>query len=208
MEDPDIPLRTTSQEPRPQSSSGSLSSGPLAVELVNPSSKSKLETPQHFYRPPAPPGTGTTGHSYSPSQASYISPFGTKPVGKIGVHKPREIIRVERDYSVGSEGCQFWSGWLSELEGRITPTEFQNTLNEMNSILASAHAPSKSIFDNLLAIFTFYLSPLMISTHYQREMRKFDQTIKDANRETFNPAGLNILHPRKNAFLFLEIEYY
>lgn len=45
--------------------------------------------------------------------------FGTPPVGVIGKHKPREIVRVERDYSVG-ELCQFWSGWIWELEGRVS----------------------------------------------------------------------------------------
>jgi len=29
------------------------------------------------------------------------SAFGTEPMGQIGVHYPREMIRVERDYSGG-----------------------------------------------------------------------------------------------------------
>jgi hypothetical protein len=29
------------------------------------------------------------------------SVFGTDAVGEIGVHHPREIIRIERDYSAG-----------------------------------------------------------------------------------------------------------
>lgn len=45
--------------------------------------------------------------------------FGTKPQGIIGKHKPREIIRVERDYSAG-DVIQFWSGWVWELEGRVS----------------------------------------------------------------------------------------
>lgn len=44
--------------------------------------------------------------------------FGTQPVGVIGVHKPREIIRLDRDYTSG-EICQFWSGFPLELEGRV-----------------------------------------------------------------------------------------
>jgi len=144
----------------------------------------------------------------STSYSSYISPFGTDPVGVIGIHKPREIIRVERDYSIGGEGCQFWSGWIMELEGRITPTEFQNTLNEFNQVLGSAHDPYKSCCDNCVAVLTFYLSPLVFGSHYDREMKRFTKLIDRANRELYNPAGLNILNPRKSAFLFLEIEYY
>lgn len=48
--------------------------------------------------------------------------FGTPPVGIIGVHKPREIIRLDRDYSSG-EICQFWSGFPIELEGRVSSFE-------------------------------------------------------------------------------------
>lgn len=45
--------------------------------------------------------------------------FGTPPVGIIGVHKPREILRLDRDYTSG-EICQFWSGFPIELEGRVS----------------------------------------------------------------------------------------
>ena len=44
--------------------------------------------------------------------------FGTPPVGIIGKHKPREIIRIHRDYSAG-EICQFSSKYPPELEGRV-----------------------------------------------------------------------------------------
>jgi hypothetical protein len=27
--------------------------------------------------------------------------YGTDPIGEIGVHHPREILRIERDYSAG-----------------------------------------------------------------------------------------------------------
>ncbi|BGP15170.1 hypothetical protein JCM10213_008690 [Rhodosporidiobolus nylandii] len=135
------------------------------------------------------------------------SVFGTAPVGVIGKTKPREVIRIERDYSAG-ETCQFWSGWIWELEGRVSPTDFQNTLNELNTVLASAHDPYKSIFDNCLAVLTLYLSPYVFGSHYDREMRNFHRILERANREIYNPAGLNFLSPKRNAFLFLEIEYY
>ena len=44
--------------------------------------------------------------------------FGTPQVGIIGQHKPRDIVRLDRDYSEG-EICQFWSGYPFELEGRV-----------------------------------------------------------------------------------------
>lgn len=52
--------------------------------------------------------------------------------------------------------------------GQISPTEYQNTLNELNEVLASAHNPYKSCFDNTLAVLTLYLSPLVLGSHYER----------------------------------------
>ncbi|GAA5854072.1 hypothetical protein JCM9279_004372 [Rhodotorula babjevae] len=135
------------------------------------------------------------------------SVFGTAPVGIVGKTRPREVIRVERDYSAG-ETCQMWSGWVYELEGRVSPTDYQNALNEINEVLASAHDSTRSLLDNCLAIVTLYLSPLVLSSHYQREMRRLRTVLERLNRDLFNPAGLNLLSPLSTAFLFLEIEYY
>ncbi|TNY17857.1 Golgin subfamily A member 7/ERF4 family-domain-containing protein [Rhodotorula diobovata] len=164
------------------------------------------------------------------SQGSSVggeSVFGTPPVGVVGKTRPREVIRVERDYSSG-EVCQLWSGWIWELEGRVSPTDYQNTLNELNEVLASAHDPTKSFIDNCLAVLTLYLSSLLVSSHYERvrasrrlltawrltlrwwvqEMRRLHSVLARANSDLYNPVGLNLLSPCENAFLFLEIEYY
>ena len=41
-------------------------------------------------------------------------------------------------------------------------------MNEMNSILASAFDPYKSIFDNVLAVMSLYISTWLFSSHYDR----------------------------------------
>ncbi|MBW0493516.1 hypothetical protein O181_033231 [Austropuccinia psidii MF-1] len=137
--------------------------------------------------------------------------FGTPPAGVVGQSKPRATVRIERDYSArGSTSgrIQFWDGWLQELEGRVTPLDFQNTLNDLNAILASAYDPYSSIFDNALAILTLYLSNWLFRSHYEKKMKLFEETLQHYNQTIYNPAGLNLLHPRKVAFLFLQIEYY
>ena len=59
-----------------------------------------------------------------PKSAYYFGPpppdsaYGTAPVGQIGVHHPREILRVERDYT-GGEVIQFAPIYPLELEGRV-----------------------------------------------------------------------------------------
>lgn len=46
------------------------------------------------------------------------SAYGTPPIGQIGVHHPREVVRIERDY-VGGELIQFSPVFPLELEGRV-----------------------------------------------------------------------------------------
>ncbi|KZO99605.1 hypothetical protein CALVIDRAFT_595724 [Calocera viscosa TUFC12733] len=159
------------------------------------------------------PSTSAETAPRIPKSSYYIGPpastsaYGTPPTGKIGVHYPREILRVERDYS-GGEIIQFHPAYPLELEGRVTHTQFQETINSINEHLISAHSLWWSFFDNVLAIITLYLSWLLFSTHYEREMTKLRATIDRLNRDVYHPAGLSILWPRNVAFLFLEIEYY
>ncbi|KZS90355.1 hypothetical protein SISNIDRAFT_187218 [Sistotremastrum niveocremeum HHB9708] len=135
------------------------------------------------------------------------SAFGTEPMGTIGTHYPREIIRVERDYESG-ELCQFATAYPLELEGRITPTEFLESINAINEILISAHSTLAAFVDNTVAVLTLYISNLFWTTQYDRSMKRLAGLIDELNAQTFNPRGLNILWPRRVAFLFLEIEYY
>jgi len=138
-----------------------------------------------------------------PEDSAYFSP----PVGQIGVHHPREIVRVERDYT-GGEVMQFSSAYPLELEGRITPRQFMESINAINEVLISAYSLWHSVLDNCVEIFSLQVSRLLLSTHYEREMKRLERLVEDLNLQLFNPAGLNVLWPRKVGFMFLEIEYY
>jgi hypothetical protein len=133
--------------------------------------------------------------------------YGTAPIGHIGIHHPREILRVERDYT-GGEVIQFSPSYPLELEGRITPTQFLESINLINEVLISAHSLRHSLLENVLAVFTLQLSRLTQISHYEKEMRRLRRMIDDLNGDLYNPVGLNILSPESVAFLFLEIEYY
>lgn len=63
--------------------------------------RSKIPKSSYYFGPP-------------PSGSAY----GTPPTGQIGVHHPREILRVERDYT-GGELMQFAPIYPLELEGRV-----------------------------------------------------------------------------------------
>ncbi|KAK0446472.1 uncharacterized protein EV420DRAFT_904670 [Desarmillaria tabescens] len=131
-----------------------------------------------------------------PKSSYYFGPpppdaaFGTPPMGQIGVHHPREVIRIERDYT-GGELIQFAPIYPLELEGRITPTHIR-----------------RSMVDNVLAVVTLYLSRLIITSHYEKEMKRLRLLFDELNTGLYNPAGLNLLWPSKVAFLYMEIEYY
>ncbi|KAI0369921.1 hypothetical protein BV20DRAFT_1121707 [Pilatotrama ljubarskyi] len=157
-----------------------------------------------------------------PHSAYYFGPppvdsaYGTDPVGQIGVHHPREIVRIERDYS-GGELPQFSSTYPLELEGRrylpaalplITPTQFLETINAINEILLSAHSTGHAFVDNALAFFSLQVSRAVKKSHYEKEMERLKATIDMLNEEVYNPVGLHIKWPRSVAFLFMEIEYY
>jgi len=123
------------------------------------------------------------------------------------VHFPREIVRVERDYS-GGELVQLYPTYPLEFEGRVTPTQFQASINEINEVLISAYSLRSSAFEHILGVMTLYLSTLILETHYEKEMRRLARLFDRLNREIFHPVGLSLVWPRKSAFLFLDIEYY
>ncbi|KIY45700.1 hypothetical protein FISHEDRAFT_76249 [Fistulina hepatica ATCC 64428] len=115
-----------------------------------------------------------TSRPLIPRSSYYFGPppsdsaYGTAPIGKIGIHHPREIIRVERDYTAGEMYIQFAPIYPLELEGRLTPTQFLECINAMNEILISAHSLKYAFFENVLAIFSVQVSRLFVTTHYDR----------------------------------------
>ncbi|KAK2462105.1 hypothetical protein APHAL10511_006568 [Amanita phalloides] len=193
-------------------------SSPPPWELIDPPSEGGRKEANEFYN-----GYGTrksntldnimNDRSLIPKSSYYYGPaagytaFGTGPMGHIGVHHPREILRIERDYT-GGEVIQFSPSYPLELEGRITPTQFLESINLINETLISAHSLRHSFLDNVLAVFTLQLSRLVIRSRYEKEMQRLCDIIVDLNAGLYNPAGLNILWPHNVAFLYLEIEYY
>ncbi|KAH7103122.1 Golgin subfamily A member 7/ERF4 family-domain-containing protein [Auriculariales sp. MPI-PUGE-AT-0066] len=160
--------------------------------------RNKPQSPQPYRKPRS---------SYYIGPPGSHSAFGTPQVGQIGVHDPREIVRIERDYTSG-ELPQFSPTFPLELEGRITATKFIETINSVNEILISAYSLRRAALDNTLAALTFYATTIFMDSHYDREMKRLAALLDNLNAELYNPRGLNILWPRRVAFLFLEIEYY
>jgi len=192
---------------------------PLPWEQVDPPLDNNLKAIAGYYSP----GTwhkfrtlqnaGSGPRPVIPKSSYYFGPpppdsaYGTPPVGQIGVHHPREVLRVERDYT-GGELIQFAPIYPLELEGRITPTHFLESINSINELLISAHSLKRSLVDNTLAILSLQISRLFVKTHFEKEMMRLRKLIDELNAELYNPVGLNMLWPGGVAFLYLEIEYY
>ncbi|KAF6767089.1 Golgin subfamily A member 7/ERF4 [Kalmanozyma brasiliensis GHG001] len=186
------------EKPTDQASSTSTAYPPAAIATTKvPSSDTQAE--QEYYPPP------TSSYYFGAPDASRA--FGEPQTGTPGLHLPKEIVRIERDYSLG-ELPQYHPSFPLELETRLSPTTFSEIVNDINSLLVEAHNSTRVWVDNVVAIGTFYLSTLVLGTHYRRTMKKLDELVERVNRETMHPAGLNLVHPHRTAFLFLEVEYF
>ena len=94
---------------------------------------------------------------------------------------------------------------LIVLCSQVTPTQFLETINAINECLIHAHSLRYSLFDNALSFFTLQISRAFLKSHYEKEMERLHQLIDKINIERYNPVGLNILWPRKVAFMFVRL---
>ena len=91
--------------------------GGMTAATRSPHPSTSRETLESTGRPPRIT-TRASQHSQRGSMAQGNG-SGSAPRGVIGKSRPKEVVRIERDYSEG-ELCQFWSGWIWELEGRVS----------------------------------------------------------------------------------------
>nr|XP_018260533.1 uncharacterized protein I303_07455 [Kwoniella dejecticola CBS 10117]OBR82691.1 hypothetical protein I303_07455 [Kwoniella dejecticola CBS 10117] len=144
--------------------------------------------------------------SYYALQALPPQSYFHQPIsGTIGRHLPKEIIRIDRDWS-GGELCQFDTVYPLELDGRIRPSELLSFINTLNEIMYSAYSVKGAIWDNLVAVGTLWTSLIWRTSHFERELVRAEEYIQKSNKEIFNEKGLNVLSPRYVALQFLEIE--
>jgi hypothetical protein len=88
--------------------------GPFAT-LRSQRSRPLVPKSSYYFGPP-PPG----------------SAFGSDPAGTLGVHHPREVLRIERDYT-GGETIQFVNVYPLELEGRVRTSPIALATDSLNA---------------------------------------------------------------------------
>ncbi|KLT44281.1 hypothetical protein CC85DRAFT_283795 [Cutaneotrichosporon oleaginosum] len=133
--------------------------------------------------------------------------YGQPPTGIIGRDLPKEIVRVDREWSLG-DICQFSTAFPLELETRLDAATYTKLIESINAPLREAYSVSGAVVDNLIGVLTWWTSLLWRTSHFEKELRRAEDIIEEANTTTFNRVGLNILSPRSVALQYLEIEYY
>lgn len=73
-------------------------------------------------------------------------------------HTKRTLIVIIRFYSI----------YPLELEGRITPTQWLDTVNGINEILISAHSLRRAALHHILSFLTLYIASMIIDSHYEK----------------------------------------
>lgn len=130
----------------------------------------------------------------------------TKSLSYENLPSVERYVRIERDYSVYGEICQFSMEFPSMLNGRIEKAIFLDTLSSINKQLYDAEKISfMNVFDVILSCITIYTIDFCYKTTYERKLKKLSDMIAEQNRYIYEPKGLHINDPRENAYLFLEI---
>lgn len=99
--------------------------------------------------------------------------------------------------------CRFETIFPLELEGRVQPSQLFSFLNAINAKFVEAYAMTPNSIDNLIALATLWTSLLWKTSHFEKKLKEVERLIEDANRETFNKVGLNVLSPRDVALQFV-----
>ncbi|KAF7986181.1 hypothetical protein HWV62_38584 [Athelia sp. TMB] len=173
--DPDATLLNTAstREPLRVATGAGEAAAPTPWENIDPPEEGEFAKDAGSGKGFAVLQKGSRARARIPHSSYYFGPppvdaaYGTHPVGHIGVHHPREVFRIERDYT-GGELVQFSATYPLELEGRITHTQFLETVNAINEILISAHSIRHSFAYNVLAVLTLQASRLVLEAHYDK----------------------------------------
>lgn len=118
-------------------------------------------------------------------------------------HCPK--VFIQRDYTNGTQMC-FQTKFPSELEGKIDPATFQETVNTLNRMYLEAETLNgKTYCESCLACLTAYLSYICFDTHYEKMLKKIRHFIEEQNRNVYLPRQLMLIDPVERGLRVLEI---
>ncbi|XP_002131890.2 golgin subfamily A member 7 [Ciona intestinalis] len=117
----------------------------------------------------------------------------------------RKRIFLQRDFSNGM-AVRFQTRFPSELDGRVNPEEFSQTISVLNEKYRQAEEISFSTYcEGCLACLTGYLLLLCINTHYKKVLKEISKYIEDQNNTIYWPKRILIKDPFESGLRSIEI---
>lgn len=126
-----------------------------------------------------------------------------------GNNQNSRVLRVyiQRDYSEGT-AVQFQKKFPLELEGRISRTAFEQTIQKINQLFSEAEkTDAASLFRGCCACLTGYMMYLCVDTHYEKCMKKLGYFIQEQNDSIYAPKGMMLISPMERGLRVIEISY-
>ncbi|XP_014670202.1 PREDICTED: golgin subfamily A member 7-like [Priapulus caudatus] len=112
---------------------------------------------------------------------------------------------IQRDYSEGTF-CRFQNKFPPELEGKVEPSVFEQTMNTLNSKYYEAERrASRTYCEGCLACLTAYVIYLCMDTHYEKCLKSIARYIQEQNKSVYLPRGLMIVDPIERGLRVVEI---
>ncbi|XP_043194976.1 golgin subfamily A member 7-like isoform X1 [Amphibalanus amphitrite] len=112
---------------------------------------------------------------------------------------------IQRDYSEGT-AVRFQSTMPPELEGRIEPAMFDNTLATINEIFMEAEELNCATYcEGCLACLTAYCIYTCMDPHYDKCVKKCSRYIVEQNERYWLPRGLLITDPIERGLRVIEV---
>lgn len=112
---------------------------------------------------------------------------------------------IQRDYSEGV-GVKFETKLPTELQGKISSSEFTDVIERINAIYEDAERLSaRTYLENCLACLTAYLVLICMPTNYEKNVKKASELITIENDRLFIPKGLLMVDPMERGLRCIEI---
>lgn len=112
---------------------------------------------------------------------------------------------IQRDYSEGV-GVKFETKLPTELQGKISSSEFADVIERINAIYEDAERLSaRTYLENCFACLTAYLLLICMPTNYEKNVKKASELITMENDRLFIPKGLLMIDPMERGLRCIEI---
>ena len=123
------------------------------------------------------------------------------PLNSDGVKR----IFIQRDYTNGL-AVRFNAAFPPELVGVVDPSQFCETINEINRLFNEAESLSvRNVAESILACLSAFLIYTCFDTHYNRCLKQVKRYIEQQNELVWRSKGLEFKDPMERGLRLIEI---